>query len=77
MRNEELQRRKAVASNYDMFADDYSDTNVRQFSFKYSRIDGGIFQSPGVMRMKDSTNEGDNKHLNDNWDDSEGYYRMY
>lgn len=29
LRNEELQRRKAVASNYDMFADDYSDTNVR------------------------------------------------
>ena len=28
LRNEELQRRQAVASNYDMFADDYSDTNV-------------------------------------------------
>lgn len=29
------------------------------------------------MRLKGSTNDSDNKHLNDNWDDSEGYYRMY
>lgn len=29
LRNEELERRNAVANNYDMFADDYSDTNVR------------------------------------------------
>ena len=28
LRNEELERRQAVASNYDMFADDYLDTNV-------------------------------------------------
>jgi hypothetical protein len=28
LRNEELERRKAVTNNYDMFADDYSDTNV-------------------------------------------------
>ena len=28
LRNEELTRRQAVTSSYDMFADDYSDTNV-------------------------------------------------
>jgi len=28
LRNEELERRQAVTNNYDMFADDYSDTNV-------------------------------------------------
>jgi len=30
LRNEELERRKAVINNYDMFADDYSDTNVKK-----------------------------------------------
>ncbi|CAF3809804.1 unnamed protein product [Adineta steineri] len=62
LRNEELERRKAVTNNYDMFADDadYVDTN-----------------SPGAWRRRGNTNESENPHLIDNWDDSEGYYRVH
>ncbi|CAF3177142.1 unnamed protein product [Rotaria socialis] len=62
LRNEELERRNAVTSNYDMFAtdDDYLDTN-----------------SPGAWRRKGNSKEIENPHLTDNWDDSEGYYRVH
>ncbi|CAF1000741.1 unnamed protein product [Rotaria sordida] len=62
LRNEELERRKAVTCNYDMFAadDEFQDTN-----------------SPGAWRRKGHAKESENPHLNDNWDDSEGYYRVH
>ncbi|UJR27090.1 hypothetical protein I4U23_008391 [Adineta vaga] len=62
LRNEELERRKAVTNNYDMFADDadYLDNN-----------------SPGARRRQGNTKESENPHLTDNWDDSEGYYRVH
>ncbi|CAF0929432.1 unnamed protein product [Adineta ricciae] len=62
LRNEELERRRAVANNYDMFADDadYLDNN-----------------SPGARRRQGNIRESENPHLTDNWDDSEGYYRVH
>ncbi|CAF3836633.1 unnamed protein product [Rotaria magnacalcarata] len=35
------------------------------------------FQSPGAWRRKGNSKEIENPHLTDNWDDSEGYYRVH
>jgi len=77
LRNEELQRRKAVTNNYDMFADDYSDTNVKMINFKLKIGCFPFFKSPNIWRSTGNVKENENKHLQDNWDDSEGYYREY
>jgi len=56
LRNEELERRKAVANNYDMFADDanYLDTNVNliRLGFVYSSLLCLFFRVPvhGVVK---------------------------
>lgn len=33
--------------------------------------------SPGMLRSRGHIGETESKHLNDNWDDSEGYYRVH
>ncbi len=51
LRNEELERRKAVANNYDMFADDadYLDTNVNMILLGWSLV--CLFKFRGFFRV--------------------------